>query len=162
MLPSSLRVRGYVIGGAIYETSGSQVTLGELREYATSLGLGERVGFTGLVNDSPAAMRALDVVVHASTDPEPFGLVIAEGMATARPVVTSGAGGAGELAKHGVNALVHTPGDAWQLAQSIETLAASESLRTQIGTAGRTTAERSFTRHRLVGELTPIYRDLTH
>jgi glycosyltransferase involved in cell wall biosynthesis len=43
------------------------------------------------------AMRALDVVVHASTDPEPFGLVVAEAMACGRAVTTSGTGGASEL-----------------------------------------------------------------
>ena len=57
-------------------------------------GLESRVGFTGFVQDSATAMRALDIVVHASTDPEPFGLVIAEAMACGKPVVASRAGGA--------------------------------------------------------------------
>jgi glycosyltransferase involved in cell wall biosynthesis len=112
LLPRSLGIRGYVIGGPMYETTGSQVTLEELRQTAASLGLDDRVGFTGVVADSSAAMRALDIVVHASTDPEPFGLVIAEAMACAKPVITSGAGGAQELTEPGVNALHHTPGDA--------------------------------------------------
>jgi hypothetical protein len=34
--------------------------------------------------------RALDVVVHASTQPEPFGLTIVEAMACGRAVVASG------------------------------------------------------------------------
>jgi glycosyltransferase involved in cell wall biosynthesis len=160
MLPPSLRVRGYVIGGPVYETAGSQVTLEELRQEAISLGLATRVGFTGMVPDSSAAMRALDVVVHASTDPEPFGLVIAEAMACGKPVITSGAGGARELAEPGVNALVHTPGDAADLARAIETLTSNASLRARIGEAGRATAERSFTRRRLASELTPIYEGL--
>ena len=37
----------------------------------------------------PAAYRALDVVVHASTRPEPFGLVIAEAMACGRALVAA-------------------------------------------------------------------------
>ena len=59
-----------------------------------------------------ASMRALDVVVHASTLPEPFGLVIAEAMACGRAVITSGTGGAGELVRDGVDAVTHRPGDA--------------------------------------------------
>jgi glycosyltransferase involved in cell wall biosynthesis len=161
-LPASLRVRGYVIGGPVYTTSGSQVTLDELKRDAASLGLEGRVGFTGTVSDSSAAMRALDVVVHASTDPEPFGLVIAEAMACDRPVVTSAAGGARELIEPGVNALVHAPGDVDGLARAIETLAANPTLRAQLGKAGRATAERSFTRRRLVNDLTPIYEGLAN
>jgi glycosyltransferase involved in cell wall biosynthesis len=159
-LPALLRVRGYIIGGPMYATSGSQVTLAELRDEAASLGLTDRVGFTGIVSDSSSAMRALDIVVHASTDPEPFGLVIAEAMACGRAVVTSAAGGARELTQPGVNALVHAPGDVNELASAIETLAANPALRAQLGRAGRATAERSFTRHRLVTDLTPIYERL--
>jgi glycosyltransferase involved in cell wall biosynthesis len=160
-VPASLRVRGYVIGGPVYATSGSQVTLDELKHQAASLGVADRVGFTGIVSDSSMAMRALDVVVHASTDPEPFGLVIAEAMACGRPVVTSAAGGARELTKPDVNALVHEPGDVDGLARAIETLAGSPALRAQLGHAGRATAERSFTRTRLVNDLTPIYEGLS-
>ncbi len=56
-------------------------------------------------------MRALDIVVHASTRPEPFGLVIAEAMACGRAVITSAAGGAAEIVESEVDALTHTPGD---------------------------------------------------
>ena len=89
MLAGDPPVRGYVIGGALYETDGSQRDLDELRRLAESLGLSWPVGFTGFVDDAAAAMRALDVVVHASTQPEPFGLVIAEAMACGRAVVVS-------------------------------------------------------------------------
>jgi glycosyltransferase involved in cell wall biosynthesis len=160
-IPASRRVRGYIIGGPVYATSGSQVTLDELKQEAASLGVADRVGFTGIVSDSSTAMRALDVVVHASTDPEPFGLVIAEAMACGRPVVTSAVGGARELTQADVNALVHAPGDVDGLARAIETLAVSPSLRAQLAQAGRATAERSFTRRRLVNDLTPIYEGLT-
>ena len=55
-------------------------------------------------------MRALDVVVHASTQPEPFGLVIAEAMACGRAVVVSSGGGAAEIVTPGEDALVHEVG----------------------------------------------------
>ncbi|HEU4686787.1 MAG TPA: glycosyltransferase, partial [Vicinamibacterales bacterium] len=67
LLPASLPVRGYIIGGPVYETAGSQVSVEELRDRAHSLGLGTRVGFTGFIADASSAMRALDIVVHAST-----------------------------------------------------------------------------------------------
>lgn len=160
MLPASLKVRGYVIGGPVYETAGSQVSLGELQAQAAALGLGSRVGFTGFVQDSSSAMRSLDIVVHASTDPEPFGLVVAEAMACGKPVVASRAGGTLELLEPGVDGLGHAPGDAPALAQAIETLARDAALRQRLGDAGRAKAERCFTRQRFASDFTPIYQAL--
>ena len=67
------------------------------------------MGFTGFVAHSAAAMRTLDVVVHASTEPEPFGLVIAEAMATGRPVIISYSGGAEELRVLGLEVIASRP-----------------------------------------------------
>jgi glycosyltransferase involved in cell wall biosynthesis len=127
---------------------------------AKRLGVADRVGFTGFVHTPEATFRALNIVVHASTSPEPFGLVIAEAMACGRPVIVSNAGGAAEIVTPGVDALVHRPGDAVDLAAQIAALARSPELRTRIGNAARATAERSFDRARLATELIPIYRSL--
>jgi glycosyltransferase involved in cell wall biosynthesis len=156
-LPRDLDVRAYIVGGAVYQTEGSQFSLEELRSYATRAGIADRVVFTGFVQHSDAALRSLDIVVHASTQPEPFGLVIAEGMACGRAVIASGAGGARELFTSGVDALAHAPGDAEGLAQRIIELARDPDLRLRFGQAGRATAERRFDRTRLAGELVPIY-----
>jgi glycosyltransferase involved in cell wall biosynthesis len=148
-------VRGYIIGAPIYETGGSQFSLRELRDIAALHGLGETVGFTGHVDDVPAAMRALDIVVHASIEPEPFGLVIAEAMACGRPVVVSRAGGAAEIAQAG--AVFHTPGNAAELADCVSRLAGNAELRASLGAAGRRAALRLFGRQRLADALIPIY-----
>ena len=162
LLRPSLPVRGYIIGGPVYETVGSQVDIDELRERAHSLGLASRVGFTGFLPDSSSAIRSLDIVVHASTDPEPFGLVIAEAMACGKAVVVSRAGGAIELTEACADAVTHIPGDARGLADRIQELATDSILRDRIGASGRATAERCFTRARMAVELTPIYQGLVH
>ena len=159
-LPPHLPVRAYIVGDAVYQTEGSQYSLDELRQLARSLGIADRVGFTGFVQTPEATFRALHVVVHASTAPEPFGLVIAEAMACGRAVIVSNAGGAAEIVTPGVDALVHAPGDAGGLAAQIATLAGDADLRARIGRAARATAERSFDRVRLAAELVPIYRDV--
>jgi glycosyltransferase involved in cell wall biosynthesis len=161
LLPFSTPVRGYVLGGPVYETDASQLSLDELRAEAERLSLGTRVAFTGFVEDPALAIRSLDVVVHASTEPEPFGLVIAEAMACGKAVIVSQTGGAAEIITPGVDALVHAPGDATGLARRIEELVDDAALRRRIGSGGRATAERSFTRRRLVGELVPIYQGLS-
>jgi glycosyltransferase involved in cell wall biosynthesis len=152
-------VRGYVIGAPIYETAASQFSLHELRDFAVARGLGDKVGFTGHIDDVPSALRALDVVVHASVEPEPFGLVIAEAMACGRPVVVSRAGGAAEIAEAG--ALFHSPGDAGQLAQCLSQLICDSGLRASLGAAGRQAAIRLFNRQRLTDTLIPIYESIS-
>ena len=122
-LPPTLNVRAYVIGGPVYETEKSEVSIEELRKASARLGIADRVGFTGFIEDPAPAIRALDVVVHASTEPEPFGLAIAEGLACGRAVVVSLGGGAAELVTAGVDALTFTPGDAGALTSCIEQLA---------------------------------------
>jgi len=154
-------IRGYIIGGPIYRTAGSQYSLGDLRQMASALGLEGRVGFTGFVNDSAAAMRALDIVVHASVAPEPFGLTIAEALACGRAVVASRGGGVLEIIRENQNALAHRPGDAHELAASLMRLVADASLRRTLGMAARKTAEISFTRKRLAGELMRVYGIVT-
>lgn len=157
-LPQDLPYRAYVIGGAIYQTDNSQRTLDELRALAAELGIGDKVGFTGYLRDTGSAMRALDILVHASTQPEPFGRVIAEGMACGLAVICSAAGGAAELITDGQDALGHSPGDDVSLAARMTELLRDRELRQRLGRAGRITAERRFDRSRLSRELIPLYR----
>lgn len=164
LIDQDLSLRGYIIGDALYQTDGSQSSIEELKASANRLGVSDRVGFTGFVPEPAGAMRALDIVVHASTQPEPFGLVIVEAMACGRAVIVSDAGGAAELIQTnngtGPNALSFTPGDAAQLAQRITQLAVDPKMREQLGASGRATATERFNRTRLAQELVPIYHSL--
>jgi glycosyltransferase involved in cell wall biosynthesis len=156
-LPADVRVRAYIVGGALYQTDGSQYSADEMNDLVKTSGVADRVAITGFVLQPETALRALDVVVHASTAPEPFGLVIAEAMACGRAVVMSHAGGAAELVTPNVDALTHTPGDAKELAAAIERLARDAALRARLGAAARATAERMFDRARLARELIAVY-----
>jgi glycosyltransferase involved in cell wall biosynthesis len=160
MLPAK-QMRGYIIGGPIYRTAGSQYSLAELQRVASGLGLDGRVGFTGFIDDSAAAIRTLDVVVHASVAPEPFGLTVAEAFACGRAVIASRSGGVLEIVRENYNALGHSPGDAQELAQTLARLAADPELRRTLGAAARQTAEDLFTRERLAGDLARVYEAVT-
>jgi glycosyltransferase involved in cell wall biosynthesis len=142
----------------MYDTQGSERSMDELRATVTRLGLGERVGFVGVVDDVAAAMRSLDVVVHASTRPEPFGRVIVEAMAVGRPVVVSFAGGVTEIVEADHTALVHAPGDWRALRDAIVRLADDVSLRARLVKAARGAVERRFDRRRQTALMVPIYR----
>jgi glycosyltransferase involved in cell wall biosynthesis len=156
-LPQDIMVRGYVIGGALYQTDSRQETIEELRRYAGKVGVADRVGFTGFVAEPAKAMRALDIVVHASTEPEPFGRVIAEAIACGKPVISSGVGGAGEILMMGDFALAFKLNDAESLANAIAKLARDPSLRALLGRNGLNTARERFGRERLARELPPVY-----
>jgi glycosyltransferase involved in cell wall biosynthesis len=160
-LPKELPYRAYVIGGPIYQTENSQRTVWDLRELAEELKISGNVGFTGYVADTAGAIRSLDILVHASTQPEPFGRVIAEGMACGRAVICSAAGGATELITEGADALAHPPGDDAALAARIAELVRDPELRARLGRTGRITAERRFERSRLAAQLIPLYNRIT-
>ncbi len=157
-IPAAAGLRGYVVGGPIYATRGSQRGLEELRERARALGLEGRVGFTGFVDRPADAMRALDIVVHASTQPEPFGLVVAEAMACGRAVVAAAAGGVMEFVRPGEDALVHRCGDSAALAGCVSALAAHPELRRRMGEAARRAAVGSFSCDRYAASLLGVYR----
>ena len=151
-------VRGYIVGGALYDTTGSQYTREELAAAIAAAGLQGCVGLTGFVEHPAAAFRALDIVVHASTQPEPFGLVIAEGLAAGKAVVVSAAGGAAELVRDGVDALTHPPGDVGALAECITRLVEDPALRTRLGAEGRQTALRLFAPDAFTASFMDVYR----
>ena len=150
-------IRAYVIGGAVYATSGSQWSPDELRALAAARGLADTVGFTGHVDNVPAALRSLDIVVHASTEPEPFGMVIAEGMTARRAVVAALAGGAAELFDDRVSAVGYTPGNAVELADRLEELVVDGARRDVIAATARSTAIDRFSPERMARAFREAY-----
>ncbi len=153
-------VRGYIVGGPIYATAGSQFTRADLERRAVANGIADRVGFIPFQSDPLRVYRSLDVVVHASTRPEPFGLTIAEAMCCGRAVVVSAAGGAAELFTEGHDGLGHPPGNGNQLTHAIARLASDDDLRTRLGTAARATALRRFALARYADELVAVYQEI--
>ena len=150
-------VRAYVVGGPVYETVGSQWTTDELRRRAEARGLADVLGFTGAVADVPAALRGLDVVVHASTQPEPFGMAIAEGMAAGRCVVAVRDGGAKELFADGVTAVGVPPRDAVALAAALDEVIDRPALRAELGARAREAALERFAPPRMAAEFREAY-----
>lgn len=91
----------------------------ELEALARNLGVKERIWFAGHRSDVADAMAACDVIVHASTEPEPFGRVILEGMALCKVVIATDAGGPAEIIEHGINGLLVNPGAPKAMAERI-------------------------------------------
>ena len=152
-----LDLRFYIVGGPIYRTAGSQVTASELRGLGRAAQIDGCLGLVPFQEDVSRVFRALNVVVHSSTQPEPFGRTIVEAMACARPVIVTRGGGASELFQHGENAWGVPPSDAPALAEAMALLL-NEKLRRQLGEAARAHAIKGFSRSRLASQLLSIYR----
>jgi glycosyltransferase involved in cell wall biosynthesis len=159
-LPAQSAVRFYIIGGSIYHTAGSQFSREELQARAAALGIADRVGFIGFQTDPLAVYRALDVMVHASSKPEPFGRTIVEAMACGKAVIVSNSGGAAELFSENIDGIGVRPGNVADLAVAMDGLIGDASRRTALGTAARQTAVRRFTRSRVGPEMLDVYQRL--
>jgi glycosyltransferase involved in cell wall biosynthesis len=89
-------------------------------------------------------MRALDIVVNASS-PEPFGLVIIEAMAAGRPVVAiGGSGGPADILEDGRTGILCPDRTPEMLAVAIQSVLSNDDLRRDIGARARTVVEERF------------------
>ncbi len=154
-------LRCYIVGGPIYQTRGSQFDQGELRNLARRLGIGARVGFIDFQANIVPIYRALDVVVHASTAPEPFGLTIIEAMACGKPVIASMAGGVADIIQNTYDSSGVAPGDVNGIVAALECLAADPQLRRQLGVRARESICQRFADHRVGPQIQELYRSLT-
>ncbi|MFL9915438.1 glycosyltransferase family 4 protein [Paraburkholderia fungorum] len=123
---------------------GEDVYAQGLHEQAERLGVADRVHFAGFQDDVPAWMKAMDVILHTSTEPEPFGRVIVEGMAAARPVIAAAAGGVPEIVRHRRNGWLVKPGDVAALAEAIGALRADPALARRLADQGLADAQTEF------------------
>jgi glycosyltransferase involved in cell wall biosynthesis len=149
--------RFYLIGGGLYSTSRSQRTFGDLRRRILELGLADSVGIVPFQREIASVFAALDIVAHASTKPEPFGLVVAEGLSAGRAVVAAASGGILEQIVDGETGLLFPMGDSQGLTERIERLLRSPSLRRTLGTAGAHHARAHLDASRLGPETHRLY-----
>jgi glycosyltransferase involved in cell wall biosynthesis len=133
VLPRFPGLRVYVVGDA---SDGDPRYLDECREIAQSSRFSHQIEFTGLITDVAAHYRKCTVVVHASIEPEPFGMVLIEAMAEARPVVASMLGAPPEIIQDGVEGYLLNPKDTDTMAARITTLLADPTLAEGMGRRG--------------------------
>ena len=148
--------RARIVGGALFGEEAYGETLMAL---ADELGIAERVDFTGHVDDVAAELAGLDIAVHASTIPEPFGQVVVEAMAAGVPVVATNAGGPAEVVSDGVDGLLFPMGDVEGLAERLTRLARDGELRRRLVDGGRKTAA-TYAPPVIAAEVEDIYRQV--
>ncbi len=145
--------RARIAGSALF---GEYRWAASLPTLVAELGLAERVEVVGFVDDMASEYGRLDVLVHASTIPEPFGQVVVEGMAAGLAVVAAAAGGPAEVITDGVDGLLYPMGDVEALAEQLRRLASDPVLQAGLGNAGRSRAA-EFTPERIAAQVEDVY-----
>jgi glycosyltransferase involved in cell wall biosynthesis len=115
----------------------------ELKAYAATHGIDQRVRFAGAVTRVEDWLRAADLFVFP-TENEAFGLSLVEAMACGLPAVTTAAGGIADYADHGVNAWVIEARDRVALIAAIERLLDDGELAGRLGRAASETVQARF------------------
>lgn len=149
--------KAWIIGG-VHRAGGDyyELLLRRIRE----LGLESHICVTGFRSDIADVTDALDVVVHTSTRPEPFGRVILEGMLLGKPVVATAAGGVPELIRDGETGFLFAPGDASALAGHLVRLLGDVALRARVGAAAQSWAQDAFSLAGHVEAFSSLYEEL--
>lgn len=109
----------------------------ELRARAAASPHANRIVFTGYVQDMRRAYAVLDVAVHASIEPEPFGLVVIEAMGYGIPIVAANSGAPPEIVEDGVDGFLVDPRDTTALAAALKVLLTDDARRKRMADQGR-------------------------
>ena len=127
-----------------------------LEAQVASLGIEDRVVFTGRREDVPAVTAALDVAVLPSYR-EAQGLSVLEAMALGRPVIASRVGGIPEMIEDGVSGLLVEPHDCDALAAGIVRLLTDHPLADMIAHRGHELVHDRFCIELMVHSISDLY-----
>ncbi len=126
-----------------------------------SCGMENCFTFISHTDDVPALMKACDIVVSASVEPEAFGRIAAEGEAMGRIVLASDIGGSLDNIKNGITGRHFKSGDAEDLSKKLTwalDLKAPE--RQKIATTARNFIKENFTKQIMCDKTIAVYRSL--
>ena len=102
----------------------------------------------------------MDVALHASTTPEPFGRVIVEAMALSKPIVAARAGGVPEIIVEGETGLMFTPGRDDELASCTLQLLENTECSHRMGVAAYERVHKTFHIRDNVNQTMAVYQSI--
>lgn len=129
----------------------------ELDELIRKHGLEENIIFTGHQSNVADYMNLMDVVIHASVLPEPFGRVLIEAMAMKKPLIGARAGAVPEIIINNKTGLTFQPDNANNLASCIISLLKDPDLARNMGAEGYARLIDDFSIQSNVQKTTAIY-----
>jgi len=138
---------------------GAGELMGELKSLAASLGLGDRLIFTGFRKDVEAALDAFDLFAMPS-HMEGLGTAVLDAFAARRPVVAARGGGIPELIEDNVDGLLVEPKNPRALADAILRVLSEEGLGKTLAAAAREKVETKFSAQAMAEGNLAVYREL--
>lgn len=135
---------------------GEEIYAQEVQETARRA-LRRQVRFPGFVDDVPALLRDLDIVVNPSTVPEGFGQAIVEAMMAGKPVIASALGGPVDVIEDGVTGRLIPADDAGALAAAIGDLLADPAAAAEMGRKGRIRAMERYELRETTRSIEQVY-----
>ncbi len=153
-------LRCLIIGDTSNVRGDDRVFLDGIETFIVENGIAESIVFLGYREDIPDLVRCLDVLINASTEPEPFGHVILEGMILGVPVVATNFGGPPEIIESGVSGILVTPGDESDLAGAVDSLLSDNAYREGIGACGKKRVYERFLTERNIAQIESLYERL--
>ncbi len=129
-------------------------------EQAAAGTLQGRLHLMGFQENIPALMKRFDVFCLPSHK-EPFGLVVLEAMAAAKPVVAFREGGVPEIVVENETGLLSSFSDTAAMAQNLKQLQQNVQMRESMGMAGRARALSEFTLERCCRRLLDLFEEVS-
>lgn len=145
---------------AVLSLVGGGALAGEFRRQVAAAGLEDGVVFAGVRTDMPAVYRAADVVLVPSTHRENLPTVVIEASATGRAVAATPIGGIPEIVVHRETGLLFEPGNPTALATTVGELLDDPAMRSALGAAGVTRAQREFSATAWASNLRSTYESV--
>ena len=127
-----------------------------LKDYAHSLGISDRIIFTGRRDDTPQIYSALDVFILPSLR-EAFPMVILEAMASSVAVVATKVGDIPVIIEDGVTGILVDPGDADAISKSVGELLLNKEKAENIGKAGLKNVQQKYSSLIMAHKYTDVY-----
>ena len=132
--------------------------LDELQAQVNSMGLSNKVYFTGYLNQKEVQKmyKCADVAVFPSTY-EPFGIVALEAMLAGVPTVVSDIGGLNEIVEHGVNGMKSYAGNPNSIADSVLSLLFDQQLAMNVTKNAKNKVKNEFNWQKIAQDTHYIY-----
>ena len=108
-------------------------------------------------NNAIDYMNMMDIVVHTSVAPEPFGIVTLEALSLSKPYISTTIGGPAEVIENGKSGLLVEPGNPELLAEALRKFLSNPEYARECGINGNERLKKEFTFEKNLRETIAVY-----
>ena len=149
-----------LIVGPVPKTFDGQEYFLKIKKMVEHLKISEKVIFTGQRFDVPNIMAISDIIIHSSSEPEPFGRVIVEGMLAEKPVIATSPGGVRDIIDDRVSGFLIPPKNSNSMAEAIKYIIKNPDSSKKIAKKARRIALKRFSVSQHLFKVQDVYRNI--